>query len=225
MALSSSTVAVSRVITLRSVNVEYLSSEVPDRAPARTLAGAWPSPRHDHARQVVAPIDPPPRVGKTIRVDSETQAWEQPLPARRRTFNAPRGKQQTASDPQINGYLAADERAAFERYAESFELDISSLACLLVMRELNLGRLGQLLRDYPSTRPGRSKVTAHLKRNPTVKAAFTSQVSSMAVSESAAAGAVFRAELSERWLARSVGRAEGHEKGLTPVESSATLPS
>lgn len=160
-------------------------------------------------------VDPAPSAGKSTPCLSwPPKRYHQ---NRETSLQHPNRNQQLAEVPEINGYLTAAERAEFKRHAASFDLDVSSLARLLLIRELNLGRLSRLIRQYPTTGPAPVKVTARFKQNPDVKSAFTYQVNTIGVSEAFAAGVVFRAELSERWLSEAVGC-----KGLTPRESHVT---
>jgi hypothetical protein len=105
---------------------------------------------------------------------------------------------------QQHGYLTARERADFRAYAREHELHATALGRLLMVRELRLRRLPDLLRahsDQPT--PRRKKVTVHLA-NPALKLAFAELASNAGASPSAAAAAVFRAELTEKWLSRAI---------------------
>ena len=113
---------------------------------------------------------------------------------------------------QQQGYLTAAERTEFAAYAKEHGLHATALGRLLIIRELKLRRLTRLLSrfgDQPVA--GRRKLTVHIT-DPVLKSAFGNLARKAGVSPSAAAAAVFRAELTERWLSASVGQ-EG--KGLT----------
>ena len=106
---------------------------------------------------------------------------------------------------QLHGYLTVGEQAAFAAYAADYELDITGLAGLLIVRELRLRRLANLVRRYPkrSSICGRPKVTAHLSR-PTLLDEFARLSKAAGVTRSVAAAAVFRAELEEQWLSKAL---------------------
>lgn len=105
---------------------------------------------------------------------------------------------------QIGGYLAPDEHAEFKGYAAQFHLKDSSLANLLVVRELRLRRLPTLKERHVSgAAKARSRITAH-QSNPQLKQAFDAHARACGISPDQAAAILFRAELAERWLEGSV---------------------
>ncbi|OYW45878.1 MAG: hypothetical protein B7Z08_01385 [Sphingomonadales bacterium 32-68-7] len=106
---------------------------------------------------------------------------------------------------QIGGYLSPAEHLEFKRYAAQFQLKDSSLANLLLARELRLRRLSDLKASYlrSTPLPQRSRITAH-QADAAVKAAFEAQAREAGLSPDQAAAIVFRAELGERWLERSI---------------------
>jgi hypothetical protein len=108
-------------------------------------------------------------------------------------------------DPQIGGYLRPDERTAFDEYVKQFKpLRIGEVATLLVLRELKCGRLGELATSYPKPAGnGRKRVTAR-PSDPGLKVAFEEHVCQFGLAPDPAAATVFRAELHERWLERSI---------------------
>ena len=108
---------------------------------------------------------------------------------------------------QITAYLPSDDAEAFLRYSNSLGIDKSSLANLLVVRELRLNRLGSLSR-FRHSQPSASciKVTAHLT-DPAIKDEFTASATRHELRPGAAAAMIFLAELEERWLERSLNRA------------------
>lgn len=106
---------------------------------------------------------------------------------------------------QIGGYLSAEEHAAFKAYAREFNLKESSLSNLLIARELRLRRLGELRQRFSQGMPGlkRSRITAH-QADPKTKQAFEALAKEAGISPDLAAAIVFRAELTERWLMKSM---------------------
>lgn len=102
---------------------------------------------------------------------------------------------------QIGGYLTPEEHAEFKRYAAAFQLKESSLANLLLVREMRLGRLGRLKEVYLPQVPMRSRgrVTAH-QPDGTTKEAFEAHARAEGLKPDQAAAVLFRAELTERWL-------------------------
>jgi hypothetical protein len=110
---------------------------------------------------------------------------------------------------QIGGYLTPEEHAEFKRYAAQFHLKDSSLANLLLARELRLRRLARLKQSFLPSSPlkKRSRVTAH-QSDPGVKTAFEALARDAAISPGQAAAVLFRAELTERWLASSIDNME-----------------
>lgn len=106
---------------------------------------------------------------------------------------------------QIGGYLTPEEHAEFKRYAAEFHLKESSLANLLIARELCQRRLDQLRHSYLTSAPLkiRSRVTAHQPEGH-AKLALEALASSVGISPDQAASVIFRAELTERWLAKCV---------------------
>jgi hypothetical protein len=106
---------------------------------------------------------------------------------------------------QIGGYLTPDEHEEFKRYAAQFHLKDSSLANLLLARELRVRRLGALKDQFPPGPPlkERRRVTAHVP-NEAVKRAFEAHAQEVGVSPNQGAAVLFRAELVQRWLERSI---------------------
>lgn len=102
---------------------------------------------------------------------------------------------------QIIGYLAEDEKAELASYAAGFGLHLSSLALLLVRRELYRNRLGQLARDtqlIPLATSG-PKVAARFPSAGT-RAEFGRHVAAAGLKMTPALALLLRAELRERWL-------------------------
>ena len=106
---------------------------------------------------------------------------------------------------QIGGYLQPDEHARFKAYANGLELSNSSLAKLLMVREIRSKRLSDLKIEYPSgARSGsRKRVTAH-RPNESMKIAFVARASEEGLKPDHAASILFRAELDERWLEQAM---------------------
>ena len=105
---------------------------------------------------------------------------------------------------QITGYLPRDDAERFRSYAVELGIDKSALANLLIHRELQLGRLAGLRQHQHSEPRARcTKVTAHLADS-AIKLAFNAAAQQVGLVPGAAASILFRAELSERWLARSI---------------------
>ena len=105
----------------------------------------------------------------------------------------------------VGGWLYEAEGVAFIEYAAEIGIDSAALAMILLVRELNHDRLenlpdrlgdGQIRKDR--------RVTARTKHIG-FKERFAKHAAKYALSSDAAAAAVFRAELSERWLEKCVG--------------------
>ncbi|HJS13165.1 hypothetical protein [Sphingopyxis sp.] len=105
---------------------------------------------------------------------------------------------------QITAYIAKEEAEQFHLYAASLGIDKSSLANLLIKRELLLDRLGDLGKyrhDVP--RAQCMKITAHVADQST-KTAFEAAAQRHKLRPGIAASILFRAELSEIWLKQSL---------------------
>lgn len=107
---------------------------------------------------------------------------------------------------QITAYLPSDDAETFLSYSNSVGIDKSSLANLLIVRELRLDRLGSLSR-FRHGQPSASciKVTAHLSDS-AIKDAFTASAARHKLRPGTAASIIFRAELEERWLEQSLSQ-------------------
>ena len=110
-----------------------------------------------------------------------------------------------ANDNRIGGYLSIEEHAAFKEYAASLQLGVSALASLLIEREIRVVRLAKLAETYRRHLPlsRRRRITAKPQLDG-CKAVFDVHVRKLDLSPDAGAGILFRAELTERWLERSV---------------------
>ena len=106
--------------------------------------------------------------------------------------------------PQITARLSPEARKEFEQYAASLGLNGSSLARLLIVREL--GPRPNRLSPRPTRRkafkdPG--KLTAHSCSAETI-AAFRDFADSRGPSRSAVAKEIFERELREQWLLKAI---------------------
>jgi hypothetical protein len=107
-------------------------------------------------------------------------------------------------DNQIGGWLCAPEKKAFENYLRQFAIRPTAAATLLIVRELRCKRLPRLRTRYEdSPGPDRKRVTAH-QTNGRLKSEFNEHVRSFGIDPDPAASILFRAELDERWLEKSV---------------------
>jgi hypothetical protein len=108
---------------------------------------------------------------------------------------------------QILGYLTTDEVERFQAYAAELRLDATALANLLIVRELRSPRLRELRDIYDRDLGGveRSKVVAH-QHGERTKLAFKEHAEGLGLKASRAAAILFRAELDELWLQRSMDR-------------------
>ena len=106
------------------------------------------------------------------------------------------------ADHQIVGYVLDEEAERFGQYASALSLDVSAVATLLIVREISAGRLRGIVERYPSVGGGR-KIVAH-QRNGDLKQVFADHVAKFDVRSTPAAGSLFRAELHERWLEKTV---------------------
>jgi hypothetical protein len=115
---------------------------------------------------------------------------------------------------QIGGNLRPGEFADFQRYAADLTISESSLANLLIQREMRLKRLCELAERLggavPTSERG-GRVTGH-QSSGELKEAFEHHAKEQGLVAGYAATIIFRAELEERWLAGCVGdcHAESH---------------
>lgn len=112
----------------------------------------------------------------------------------------------TAGDPQVGCYLAREEGAELERYAEGLELSRRRLCGLLIVRELRLNRVAELSKRYAGSgsKKGAARVTARVSSSR--KTEFAAHVAKAVVGSDDAAAVIFRAELAEKWLAKAVSQ-------------------
>ncbi|MBY8332388.1 hypothetical protein [Qipengyuania pacifica] len=105
----------------------------------------------------------------------------------------------------IGGWLSEEEGATFAEYASQIGIDAAALATLLLMKELSEGKLGATRKPVINSpvRKGR-RVTARTSRLD-LKQRFNNHAAAHGLSSDAAAAAVFRTELQERWLGKCVG--------------------
>ena len=106
------------------------------------------------------------------------------------------------SNSQITGRMTPDERKAFGVYSKAMGLAAGTVATLLMIRELKIGRLPHLKVD-PMLQPignTAGTVTSHRFTKPQ-KAEFERHVDHAGISStSQGLGILCRAELRERWL-------------------------
>lgn len=108
---------------------------------------------------------------------------------------------------QIGGNLHPDEFAAFQSYVAGLMISESSLANLLIQREMRLRRVGELakrLEGPVTTKERGGRVTGH-QAGAELKEAFEQHASEQGLAPGHAATILFRAELEEGWLARCIG--------------------
>ena len=102
---------------------------------------------------------------------------------------------------QIGCYLTRDEARRLDAHANEHELSRPKLCALLVQRELNLKRLGELKGRYAGSEPkkGTARVTARISRED-LKTDFSALAEKFGLGSDDAAAIMFRAELREHWL-------------------------
>ena len=108
-------------------------------------------------------------------------------------------------DPQIAGNLTRDEARQLGRYAKVFQMSRAGLAFILVLRELNAGRLAELVARGGSkvSKSSRRRVTTRPK-DPRVKELFTAHAAGFGLGSDEAGTLIFREELNEQWLWKTV---------------------
>ncbi|MFS0739003.1 hypothetical protein ABC365_00090 [Brevundimonas sp. 3P9-tot-E] len=106
---------------------------------------------------------------------------------------------------QIVGYLTEKEALRFLDYAQACGVTGSTLANLLISRELRLGRLSVLAEAFEAQRslPNSAKIVAHLT-DPDRKTEFYAHAARHGLKPAAAAAALYRAEIAEFWLLRAL---------------------
>ena len=108
---------------------------------------------------------------------------------------------------QIGGNLRPDEFVAFQSYVADLMISESSLANLLIQREMRLRRLDALtqrMKGPVTTKERGGRVTGH-QAGTELKEAFEQHASEQGLAPGHAATILFRAEIEERWLARCIG--------------------
>ncbi len=104
---------------------------------------------------------------------------------------------------QFLGYLTLGDHQAFQAYAHQLGLPAGRVALMLIRREMVAHRLSSL---ETQAGPGRTRAKVPGRFGDLrEKAEFERHARSCGVSPAAAATLLFRAELTERWLARSLG--------------------
>jgi len=106
---------------------------------------------------------------------------------------------------QIGCNLTPNEGKQLNAHAEAHELSRPRLCALLVLRELNLKRLGELKGRYAGSEPkkGAARVTARIS-NEEVKTDFSDLAEKCGLGSDDAAAIIFRAELDEHWLSEAL---------------------
>lgn len=107
--------------------------------------------------------------------------------------------------PQIGCYMSPADAAKLSAYAADLGVKRPLLVLLLVLRELNCQRLPALRHHYPyeSMKKGRGRITARLNER-SVKEAFMAHIGKFDMGPDEAAWILFQAELSEKWLEKSL---------------------
>jgi hypothetical protein len=102
--------------------------------------------------------------------------------------------------------VAIADQAAFHQYAEQLGLQMSTLATLLLARELRIRRLSRLGERHRAVKGASldGKIIAYLHGSD-VKRSFSAHAASAEMRPGPAAALIFRAELTERWLERVIG--------------------
>jgi hypothetical protein len=102
---------------------------------------------------------------------------------------------------QVNIYIRGTDRVRFAKYASQFGLDVTALSNLLLVRELRVGRLGDLQLKGPLG-PRKEKITAHVASDR--REDFAIRAKNVGLSMSEAGALLVLTELEERWLEKSV---------------------
>lgn len=102
--------------------------------------------------------------------------------------------------------VAIADQAAFQLYAEHLGLHMSTVATLLLARELRIKRLSRLAERNLAVKgtPLDGKIIAYLNSED-VKTSFGAHAACADMRPGPAAALIFRAELAERWLERVIG--------------------
>src|SRR5690349_10820966 len=107
--------------------------------------------------------------------------------------------------PQITARLSPEARQDFENYASSVGLNGSSLARLLIVRELMLSGKPPAADVERVVGSNDGKLTAH-SCSPETVALFDVYASAQRLSRAAAAKRIFERELRDRWLFKAVSK-------------------
>lgn len=106
-----------------------------------------------------------------------------------------------ASQTAIGSYVLRDEQSALDEYAASLGLSRSKLLGMLIIRELSCRRISSLAPRFLRNLSKKDGVwVAAQFDGDQIGKSFEDYVQRAALLKTAAAGAVFRAELEERWL-------------------------
>lgn len=110
-----------------------------------------------------------------------------------------------SEDFQIGGNLSKEEGRRLKAYAEGLQLTRPNLCALLVVRELACGRLASLRTAHAGSEPKRGAARVTVRVSEEAKSQFRTAAAGAGLGLDDAAAILFRAELEERWLERSVG--------------------
>jgi hypothetical protein len=111
----------------------------------------------------------------------------------------------TKAQAVIGGWLSDAEGGAFVQYAAEIGIDSAALATLLLVRELSEDGLCTIRTDGRITAVQKERrITARTVRHD-LKERFRAHAAKHGLSSDAAAAAIFRTELGERWLGKCLG--------------------
>lgn len=109
------------------------------------------------------------------------------------------------TDLQFGCYLSPEEAEQLKVYAEGMEISRPKLCILLIVRELRSPRLAGMPRGTAATLPkSRSKRVTARAINPGLRERFAKRAAALGLGSDEATSIIFRAELAERWLERSL---------------------
>ena len=115
------------------------------------------------------------------------------------------GNKVKSSSKDIGGWLARDEGEKFQALACSVGLDESALATILVVRELAIRSLASGPSKFVPRKVVKEKrITARPTRSE-LKVQFREYAESLGSSMDATAAALFRKEIAENWLGKTIG--------------------
>ena len=115
------------------------------------------------------------------------------------------GAKSGAKPVTIGGWLSKEQGIEFEKYSASLGVDLAALATILIVRELNHDRLPSLVELGSRHRTQKGKRVSARTKQVELKERFADHAKKCGLSSDAAASALFRAELAERWLGKCLG--------------------